>query len=446
VCAFTWPRIQHTPETGQFHELVRDTVPPAHFSAGETFARLPRVFGHTSPRYRTHRASLGRYNKPPMPPTLSPLSLAAQQQVATPYYGLVWLALAQLAYTDEAATVIPRVGTDLPTAVANLPDLPPPPGVTAPAGWCRWRVEWGPVVTPDNGNLMYAAVCREQATGLPLCAALCIRGTDTQEHGELRGLLQEVYEDLDVAHTVPWATVMSDPGSPCIEGKADVAIAKGTCDGLKILRGMTAPADGGGTTDILSWVETFAAAHAGVPIVVTGHSLGACQATVMAAFLHDSLTASGIPATIVPHAFAPPTAGTPGFAAKFDAAFPGAHIWWNTLDIVPNAFQNIPNAPANVPSMTHMTGFWKDYGGPAMDDIAKLAVDGFIHLEHAYAQPTVNTMTLIGSVVLPGADSTNTWANQVLSQHLAPQYHHLISTQCREQVAAYPLPGTPPTA
>ena len=304
-------------------------------------------------------------------------------------------------------------------------------------------MEWGPVVTADNGNLMYAAVCREQTTGLPLCAALCIRGTDTQEHGELRGLLQEVYEDLDVAHTVPWATVMSDPGSPCIEGKDDVAIAKGTCDGLKILRGLRAPAEGGGSTDILSWVETFAAAHVGVPIVVTGHSLGGLPGHGdgdVPARQPDGVRHPG-------HNRAPRVCPAhcrhTGICREVRRGVPGAHIWWNTLDIVPNAFQNIPNAPATVPSMTHMTGFWKDHGGPAMGDIEKLAVDGFIHLEHAYAQPTVNTMTLIGSVVLPGADAGNTWANQVLSQHLAPQYHHLISTQCAEQVAAYPLPGTP---
>ena len=163
----------------------------------------------------------------------------------------------------------------------------------------------------------------------------------------------------------------------------------------------------------------------------------------MAAFLHDSLAASGIAASIVPHPFAPPTAGTAGFAAKFDATFPGAHIWWNTLDIVPNAFQNVADAPAGTPSMTHMTGFWQDHGGPAIDDVERLAVDGFIALEHAYVQPTVNLMTLTGSVVVPGAGCKNTWANQILIQHLTPQYHYLISTQLADRVAAYPLPGTP---
>jgi len=374
---------------------------------------------------------------------LSPVGRAAQQQIATPYYGLVWLALAQLAYTDEDAQVVKGVGTDLPTAVAALPALPAPPGVPAPADWCQWGVEWGPIVTSDNSNLMYAAVCREQASGLPLCAVVGIRGTDTQERGDIKGLLRQIYEDLDVRHTVPWATVIGAHASPGVEGNTDAAIANGTFEGLTILRGMTAPDAGGEAITILRWVSTFASAHTDTPIVVTGHSLGACQATVMAMYLHDSLKVAGVTASIVPHAFAPPTAGTPGFAAAFEAAFPGAHLWWNTLDIVPNAFQNIANAPPDTPSMTHMTGFWQDHGGPAIDLVEKLAVDGFVHLEHTYAQPSGTLVPLTGRVVVPGPGCRNTWANQLLIQHLTPQYHYLMSTQLGDRVAAYPLPGTP---
>jgi hypothetical protein len=372
-----------------------------------------------------------------MDASLSGLALAARSQVGTPYYGLVWLALAQLTYTDESAAVIGDVNTALPAAVAALPPLPAPPGMTASGDWCSWRVEWGPCVTGDNSNLMFVATCRDTASGLPIVSAICIRGTDTKEKGKLRGLLQELYEDLDVGQKVPWTSVMDDPGSPCSNGAAatDVAIAKGTCEGLKTLRMMSS-----GGLDILAFVSQFASTNPAVPLVVTGHSLGGCQTTVMAAFLGDALALSGVATTIVPHAFAPPTAGTQGFAAKFAAQFPNGHLWWNTLDIVPNAFQNIAGAPPDTPSMTHMPGFWQDHGGPGANLIEKLAIEAFIREEHSYGQPAANLITLAGSVVPPDASAKDDWTSQIFAQHLCPRYHTLISTQMAATVAAYPLP------
>jgi hypothetical protein len=387
-----------------------------------------------------------------VPATLSPISVAAQAEAGTPYYGLVWLALASLAYTDEGATAIKNVGVDLPRAVGALPDPPAPPGFTQPAAgtWGHWRVDWGPAVDGDNSNLMYVASYREADSALPVFAVVSIRGTDTQERWKIAGLLRQLYEDLDVGHKVAWAQAIGDPSSPTVAGASndEVAIAQGTCEGLKTLRRMTAPAPMPGMTggvDVLTYVRHLATAHPGLPIVVTGHSLGACQATVMAAFLGDSLKAAGAAATLVPHAFAPPTAGTPAFAAKFEADFPGAHLWWNTLDVVPNAFQNIAHAPAGTPSLTNIHGFWKDFGGPAIDEVEKIALDAFVLVDHGYAQPAVNLQTLTGSVVVPSAAAgcENTWSAQLLIQHLPPQYHYLISTQLAGTVATYALPAYP---
>jgi hypothetical protein len=384
---------------------------------------------------------------------LSPLSIAAQQQAGTPYYGLVWLALASIAYTDEGSGVIRDVTADLPTAIAALPDPPAPPGHPQPAvgTWGRWQMDWGPVANADNSNLMYAASYREIGSGLPVFAIVGIRGTDTEDKGwRVAGLLAELYEDIDVGHKVPWSSVADDPRNPCTgSGSAeDVAIAKGTCEGLKTLRRMTATApDAAAGQDVETHVRRLATTFGGVPIIVTGHSLGGCLTTVMAAWLGDMLAAAGIDAAIVPHAFAPPTAGTPGFAAKFAAQFPAAHLWWNTLDVVPNAFQNIANAAPDTPSMTHMTGFWQDHGGPKIGEVEKLAVEGFLRLEHAYAQPAANLITLAGSVVVPAAAAgKDDWSTQLLIQHLPPQYHYLISTQLADTVASYPLPSYPEAA
>jgi hypothetical protein len=61
-----------------------------------------------------------------MTASLLPIGVAARDQAGTPYYGLVWLALASLAYTDESSTDMARVGVDLPNAVGAL-SYPPAP-------------------------------------------------------------------------------------------------------------------------------------------------------------------------------------------------------------------------------------------------------------------------------------------------------------------------------
>lgn len=373
--------------------------------------------------------------------SLQPMSVAAQGQIGTPYYGLVWLALASLAYTDESALDIQHVGADLPKAIGALPDPPAPPGFTAlPAGsWGRWQMEWGPAYDHDNSNLMYAVSYREIASGLPIFAAIGIRGTDTQEHRKVLGLIRQIYEDLDVEHSVHWSQVMGAGPSGGTTPTTDATIAQGTFEGLKILRSLTPNG-----INILTFVHDLAAANPKLPIVVTGHSLGGCQTMVMAAYLSDALSAQGVTANLVPHPFAGPSPGNAAFAEKFNAQFPGGHIWWNTLDVVPNAFQNIANAPGDTPSLTNIRGFWQAHGGPGIDLIEKLALDAFIDLVHHYVQPTVNVQTLRGSVVVPkAAGCTNNWATQLMIQHFPPQYHYLMSTQLGSTVAPYPLPSYP---
>jgi hypothetical protein len=296
--------------------------------------------------------------------------------------------------------------------------------------------------------MMYVASYRETASGLPIVAAVGIRGTDTQEHWQVLGLLQQLFEDVGIDHKVEWSHALEDPALPSIDGASgdEVAIAQGTCDGLKTLRKMTAAVSGStAKVGVETYIRDLAAADPALPIIVAGHSLGGCQTTVMALYLADSLAADGLTANIVPHAFAPPTAGTPAFAAKFDATFPHAHLWWNTLDVVPNAFQVAANAPAGTPSLTNIRGFWQDHSGPGIDDIEKVALEAFILANHGYAQPAANMQTLTGSVVTPGASAgcKNDWSTQLLIQHLPPQYHYLISTQLAGTVAPYPLPDYP---
>src|SRR5262249_24987326 len=148
----------------------------------------------------------------------------------------------------------------------------------------KWILSWGPQVTDDNGNLMYGAEFVDTVSGLPIFAAITIRGTDLQAKSS--GVLTQLVEDLDAANQVAF------PGN-----QAASKIAQGTKVGLDVLTGFTDPQNG----KIDQYLNNFVAGNPGTPVVVTGHSLGGCQTTVMALFLSGKLPAGSI---IVPNTFA----------------------------------------------------------------------------------------------------------------------------------------------
>lgn len=175
-----------------------------------------------------------------------------------------------------------------------------------------WRVVWGPVETV--ANLLYVA--HSPAAG---AYAVAIRGT-VPTPGPAQ--LLNVYQDLHVAQAVPW-THGDAPGA---------TIARGTADGL---RALLTCASGGLTLE--AFLERAAADSPGASVVVTGHSLGGCLASVLAPYLRHRLP--GV--RVRPITFAAPTAGNAAFAAHVDALFPGAPRYYNRLDAVPMAWAGL---------------------------------------------------------------------------------------------------------
>jgi hypothetical protein len=97
----------------------------------------------------------------------------------------------------------------------------------------------------------------------------------------------------------------------------------------------------------------------GLPIVVTGHSLGGCQTTVMAMHLAEALP----PGTrVLANPYAAPTAGNAAFAVLYDQRFGNGIVWWNTLDLVPNAFAQGNAATSG--NLSWAAGLWQDHEGP----------------------------------------------------------------------------------
>jgi triacylglycerol lipase len=176
----------------------------------------------------------------------------------------------------------------------------------------EWRIVWGPVET--LANLVYVAYSPASNT-----FAVAIRGT-VPTPGPAQ--LLNIYQDLHVAQAVPWP----HPDAP------DARIARGTSDGL---RALLSRASGGVKLD--AFLEHAVVAFPGASVVVTGHSLGGCLASVLAVHLRHRLP--GVP--VAPVTFAAPTAGNAAFAAFFDALFPGAPRYFNRLDVVPMAWAGL---------------------------------------------------------------------------------------------------------
>jgi hypothetical protein len=175
-----------------------------------------------------------------------------------------------------------------------------------------WRMAWGPVET--LANLVYVAHSPEANA-----FAVAIRGT-VPTPGPAQ--LLNVYQDLHVAQAVPWP----HPAAP------DARIARGTSDGL---RALLSRASGGVKLD--AFLAQATAAAPGASVVVTGHSLGGCLASVLAPHLRHRLPE----VRVAPVTFAAPTAGNEAFAAFFDARFPGAPRYYNRLDVVPMAWAGL---------------------------------------------------------------------------------------------------------
>lgn len=217
---------------------------------------------------------------------------------------------------------------------------------------------------------MYAAEFIDTATNTPVFSAVVIRGTDTE--AKPSGILTQIVEDLDAADQVSFPD----------KNSAGSKIAAGTKTGFDKLMAFTDGAKG----TVKQYVGEFLKANPDAPIVVTGHSLGGCQTTVIAL----DLALSFPNARIVPTTFAGPTAGNAAFTELYREKCPFAPRWFNDIDLVPNAFASLDGVKA----------LWKTCDHPA-PDIVSLLIDGFKLLLGAkkadYKQPDAQSRKLSGA-------------------------------------------------
>jgi hypothetical protein len=165
------------------------------------------------------------------------------------------------------------------------------------------------------------------------------------------------------------------------------------------------------------------AANQGVPVVVTGHSLGGAIVQALAAYLECAITqwntenaGNEISTTVIPQAFAPPTVGDANFAANYQSVYgTGGQFWVNTADFVPTAWANLDTIDGlwctyiwpDTPPAPYNKIIGPTIIGPAtLENIAEqaalvAAVKKVMSLRSvAYARPA-NIVTLTASQTLP---------------------------------------------
>ena len=179
-----------------------------------------------------------------------------------------------------------------------------------------WSLVWGPAVSNDYNRLF---VVKSQSTGR---YAVAVRGSET---GLSWDTMYNWAYDLDVFTQTTWT----------LFGNQSAMIASGAYTQVTHLLTMT----WNGT----SLAACLAQLPKGQTLLLTGHSLGANLASVLASWASNKRGPAADqpdPATQV-YTFACPSPGNTAFATAYNARFPSSWRYWNSADVVPMAWADL---------------------------------------------------------------------------------------------------------
>lgn len=249
-----------------------------------------------------------------------------------------------------------------------------------------WSLAWGPV-QDDYGNLAYVAV--SASTGN---YALVIRGSLITFTW---AALENWFYDLDVLIQSAWPYFPNARGSMVSNGTYWQAygLTRSTYRGQTLAR------------FLMNSVPSSATLY------VTGHSLGGNLATALGSWISALRgPAAGQPdPNTRPYTFAAPSPGNTVFASAYNARFPNSWRYQNVLDVVPNAWDNLPN----IYSIYDNYGLWTPIAVQAAVDSMYWALLASGEGYNSFYQQTNGSGTPLGTDWLLNVD----WYTEVGYQH-----------------------------
>jgi hypothetical protein len=400
------------------------------------------------------------------------------------YYGMVMLGLASQAYTTQGDGSWPQIQSALNTAItdtAYTPALPSPLDVLSqgPTVAGSWSLDWGPANGQDgdgdNSNLMYIASYRappvgDAKQGAPYFFVVSIRGTDTSITGT--PLIQQLLQDIRDFELKSWPLLLS--GTYILDGTVPAPntrdvnginghVAHGSMLGFIKLANFTAPlnngaapSNGGNAVTVVAALNSLIAQYGHVPIVVTGHSLGACQTQLMASYLAWQFPVCDV----IPYCYAPPTAGDGAFIATYSKQCPAGQFWYNTYDVVPFAYITM-TVDSKTQSGLSWAGqnLWASYqwppqaggqpnGPPLPPEFTDLIATAGTLIPASYMRPANGVFGLPGNIPEEGKISTllegmgmkvsaTGGLAQLIWQHFPPCYAALMNAQYGSVLAPF---------
>ncbi len=266
----------------------------------------------------------------------------------------------------------------------------------------NWELQWGQATHLDN--LAYVV-----GNGERYC--LAVRGTIMS--------VFNIFEDIDVGLTaVPGS---SDPTPMVSKGWADAV--------NNILEATPDAGTPGAGTSLQAFLSSL---PAGATMYVTGHSLGASTAQVLACWIKETF-----PNLVVePHTFANPTAGTADFAAYFAKLLPNSVRWDNANDNIPRGYGQLGAVRSS----------YAESGPLRCPDTARVALDALEALlgRTTYVQAGTPSPPIELPIVPAAAGTTSDqWYAELGVQHSSYTYLHLLGAPL---VSGQPAEPWPPQA